>query len=126
MKKLVSLSLLLFSSLSSFAFAVESDFFLSPEATAAVPATSTVFSIGYIIQLLFSLLVVFGFLYVTAKYFLPKIKTNSKSEHITIVDKLSIEPQVSLYIVKAAKSSWLISVSNKSVALIDKFEGDAF
>ena len=83
-------------------------------------------SIGYFIQLLLSLAVVFGFLYVTSKYLLPKLKTSSKSEHIQLADRLVVEPQVTLYIVKAAARSWLISVSNKAVTVIDKFEDGTF
>ncbi|MFA5103978.1 MAG: hypothetical protein WC527_02230 [Candidatus Margulisiibacteriota bacterium] len=119
--------IILFFSLKVSSFAQELRFPFSPEAGAsASPVSSAVVSIGYVIQLFFSLLVVLGFLYVIAKYLLPKMKFSSKSEHIIIFDKLVAEPQVTLYIVKAAKKSWLISVSNKNVTLIDKFEEGTF
>ncbi|GEM_PF-3331518 len=111
----------------SAAKAAESGFFFSPEAsTAAYQSSSAAVSIGYVIQLLFSLLVVLGFLYVTAKYLLPKLKTSSKSEHMELFDRLVVEPQVTLYIVKAAGRSWLVSISNKTVTVIDKFEEGTF
>jgi len=119
---------LFFASLKVPAFAAESEFFFSPEATntAVSSVSSAAVSIGYVVQLFFSLVVVLGFLYLTAKYLLPKIKTSNKSEHIAIADRLVVEPQVTLYIVKAAKKSWLISVSNKAVTVIDKFEEGTF
>lgn len=125
MRRLVSVILLSF--LERSAFAAESGFFFSPEASANVSTVSSAaVSIGYVIQLLFSLLVVLGFLYLTAKYLLPKIKTSNKSEHITLADRLVVEPQVTLYIVKTANKSWLISVSNKAVTVIDKLEEGTF
>jgi len=65
-----------------------------------------------------------GLIYLTAKYILPKIQPASKSKYIELFDKIVVEPQVTLYIVKCFGKSWLISVSNKQVSLIDKIEED--
>lgn len=117
------LCLLLFPAVAS----AEPEFFFSPEASAATyQVSSAAVSIGYVVQLLFSLAVVLGFLYITAKYLLPKLKTSNKSEHITLFDRLVVEPQVTLYIVRSAGKSWLLSVSNKNVTVIDKFEEGTF
>ncbi len=111
----------------SVSFAADPEFFFSQEAgTAASTMSTAAVSIGYVVQLLFSLAVVFGFLYITTKYLLPKLKTSNKSEHIILADRLVVEPQVTLYIIKAANNSWLISVSNKSVTVIDKFQEGTF
>lgn len=119
--------IILFCSLQASSFAAELTFPFSPEADTATSAVSSAaVSIGYVIQLLFSLLVVMGFIYLAGKYLLPKIKTSSKSEHITLFDRLVVEPQVTLYIVKSANRSWLISVNNKAVTVIDKFEEGTF
>ncbi len=102
------------------AYAVEPKFFSSAESS--VGQVSPIISFGYIMQLLFSLLVVFGFIYVTAKYLLPKIKTSTKGYYLSVIDKVVLEPQVSSYIIKAGKSSWLVIVSNKHIAKIDKLD----
>lgn len=103
--------------------AVDQSFFSTQEGIATVSSTPII-TIGYIMQLFLSLLVVIGLIYITAKFLLPKIKTSTKSNYITVVDKIVLEPQVSSYIIKVKNISWLIVISNKQVAKIDKLEGD--
>jgi len=109
--------------LSCSSFAVDSAYFSTTESS-AVSGSSSIISFGYIVQLIFSLLVVFGFIYLAAKYVFPKFQSGTKGKFIEIIDRLTIEPQVSSYIIKAGKSSWLIIVSGKTVAKIDKLEED--
>ncbi|MCX5749092.1 MAG: hypothetical protein NTZ10_02440 [Candidatus Saganbacteria bacterium] len=109
--------------LSCRAFAVDAAYFSTTESSAAA-GPSSIISFGYIVQLIFSLLVVFGFIYLAAKYVFPKFQSGTKGRFIEIVDRLTIEPQVSSYIIKAGKSAWLIVVSGKTVAKIDKLEED--
>lgn len=76
----------------------------------------------YLVQLFFSLLIVFGLIYIMARYLLPKLKISTKGRLIQVVDKVGLEPQVSAYILKVGKQSWLVVVSNKQVARIDRLE----
>ncbi len=105
--------------LSGASYAADPAFFISSESSAG-QSYSPVISVGYIVQLVFSLAVVLGFLYVTAKYLLPKMQTGTKSRQIEIIDKLVIEPQVSSYIIKAGGNAYLIMVNSKATTLIDK------
>jgi flagellar biogenesis protein FliO len=105
--------------LSGAANAADPAFFITAESTAG-QSYSPVISVGYIVQLIFSLAVVVGFLYVTAKYLLPKMQTGTKSKQIEITDKLVIEPQVSSYVIKAGGNSYFIIVNSKTTTLIDK------
>lgn len=110
--------------LSSSAYAISPENFPSFEPGAMSGPATSVISFGYIIQLVFSLLVVLGLIYVAAKYILPKISPSTKGKILEVTDKVILEPQVTSYILKAGKSSWLIVVSNKSIAKIDKLEGN--
>jgi len=78
---------------------------------------------GYIFQLIISLAIVIGFIFFVARYLLPKLQLPSQSSIIQIKDRVGIEPQVSAYVISAYGKSYLVVVSNKSVALIDKIEG---
>jgi flagellar biogenesis protein FliO len=103
------------------AFAADQSFFASPEAYQTM-GSSNVISFGYIIQLIFSLAVVLGFIFIIYKYVLPKFKISTTGNYIKVVDKVILEPQVSAYILKAGKSAWLIAVTGKQVTKIDKLE----
>lgn len=103
--------------------AVDPSYFSTREGYSIV-SSSPMITIGYVVQLFFSLVIVIGLIYITAKFLLPKIKTSTKSTFISVVDKIVIEPQVSTYIIKVKNSAWLIVISNKQVTKIDKLEGD--
>ena len=104
-------------------FAADESFFLTSEAVSASSGTSVI-SVGYIIQLLFSLLVVVGLAYFAAKFVLPRLKYSTRGTYINVIDKVVIEPQVTAYILKAGNESWLIGVSNRNIVKIDKLEGN--
>jgi len=79
-----------------------------------------IITFGYIMQLLFGLLVIFGMLYVTAKFFLPKLKLARSGQIIKIVERIYLEPQVSACLISIGKQNWLIGIGNKQITKIDK------
>lgn len=83
---------------------------------------SPIITISYLFQLFLSLLIVFGLMYVIAKYVLPKIKTSTSGEFIRVIDRVGLEPQVGAYIIKVKDSSWLVIISNKNVSVVSKLE----
>ncbi len=84
--------------------------------------TTPIITFGYIVQVFLSLLIVLGFIYVAARFILPKFKMGNSGKFIQVLDRVSLEPQVSAYILKVGKSAWLITVSNKNIARIDKID----
>jgi flagellar biogenesis protein FliO len=76
---------------------------------------------GYIIQVTLSLAIVLALIYLSAKYLLPRLKLTAKGSNIQVLDRMGLEPQVTLYHVKSDKGEYLIGVSGKSIALIDKY-----
>lgn len=105
----------------SMALAVDSFNFKTFEA-ANLESPTPIITFAYLMQLFFSLLIVFGLIYITAKFVLPKFKIDSSGKFIRVIDRVTIEPQVSTYILKAGRSQYLIGVSNKNITLIDKIE----
>lgn len=81
-----------------------------------------IMTFGYIMQVLFSLLIVIGIIYVASKYLLPKLQFKSKGALLELEDRIGLEPQVSAYVIKRKDKKWLIVVSNKNVAVVDKLE----
>ncbi|OGC04896.1 hypothetical protein A2276_02930 [candidate division WOR-1 bacterium RIFOXYA12_FULL_43_27] len=79
---------------------------------------------GYIMQVIFSLLIVLALLYISSKYLLPLLKTNPKGKLVEIEDRLTLEPGVSAYVLKTKTKRYLITVSQKTSTLIDSFEGE--
>jgi hypothetical protein len=78
---------------------------------------------GYIMQVLFSLLIVLGLIYITSKYLLPKLQIKSKGTLLEVEDRIGLEPQVSAYVLRAESRRWLVVVSSKNVAVIDELKG---
>jgi flagellar biogenesis protein FliO len=93
---------------------------VSPEA--AVIVRSPLITIGYIFQLIVSLSIVIGLIFFSAKYILPKIQLPSHGKMIEIVDRIGLEPQVSVYVIRYMEDRYLLAVSNKNVTLIEKLE----
>lgn len=91
---------------------------MTPEAL--VLEHTPIITFGYLMQVLISLLVVLAFIYLIAKYLLPRLKISATGKIIKVVDRIYLEPQVSAYILKIGKSAWLIVTSNKQVTRIDK------
>jgi len=122
MKKFLRISspLLINLALQSISFAVSSINGLTEE---ALPfERSPIITIGYLVQLFFSLLIVFGLIYLTAKYVLPKLQVSTKGRLIEVVDRVGLEPQVSAYIIKVGNRSFLLAVSGKNVQLISEIQ----
>lgn len=77
---------------------------------------------GYIIQVALSLAIVLALIYICAKYLLPRLKLTPKGTTLEVVDRMGLEPQVTLYRIKAADTEYLIGVGGKSVTLLDKID----
>ncbi len=120
MKILTGFTAFILFSLSPAAQAAEEFFFSSTEAGSS--SASSIITFGYVIQLFFSLLIVFGLIYLTSKYILPRFKMEAKGKIIEVLDRIVLEPQVSSYIIKVGRQKYLLGVSNKNVTLIDTLE----
>ncbi len=93
---------------------------MTPEALAL--KTAPIITFGYIMQVFISLLVVLAFIYLIAKYLLPRMKIASTGKLIKVLDRAYLEPQVAAYVLSVGKSAWLIVTSSKQVARIDKID----
>ncbi|OGB89219.1 hypothetical protein A2625_04995 [candidate division WOR-1 bacterium RIFCSPHIGHO2_01_FULL_53_15] len=93
---------------------------MTPEAI--ILQSSPVITIGYIMQVIFSLAIVVALIYVIAKFLLPKMRVTGSGRLIQVLDRVLIEPQVAAYILKVGKKSWLVVSSNKNVAKIAEIE----
>ncbi|MFA4906627.1 MAG: flagellar biosynthetic protein FliO [Candidatus Margulisiibacteriota bacterium] len=91
---------------------------------ALVLQSSPIITTGYVMQVLISLAVVIGLIYVLARYFLPRLKVGSPGRIIQVVDRVMLEPQVSAYILKVGKKAWLVVAGNKGVKKIDEVSGE--
>ena len=87
--------------------------------------SSPIITVSYVMQVLFSLAIVLAFIYVIAKFLLPRLKLTAPGRIIQVVDRLMLEPQVSAYILKVGKNAWLVVTSSKSVTRIDKIEEES-
>lgn len=85
-------------------------------------ANNSLFSVSYLLQLFFSLIVTIGLIYLAARFFLPKLNLARGSEKIKIIARKALEPQVTAYLLGAYESEWLILVSHKNVVKIDKVD----
>lgn len=93
---------------------------LGASAEALAFQQAPVITVASVFQVIFSLAVVLAFIYVIAKYLLPKIKLTPTGKLITVLDRVCLEPQVTSYILKVGHEAWLVVVSNKQIAKIDK------
>ncbi len=91
---------------------------------ALVLQSSPIITVGYVMQVLISLLIVVAFIYVIAKYLLPRMRVTSPGNLIQVTDRVMLEPQVTAYVLKVRKSSWLVVTSSKSVTRIDRLEDE--
>ncbi|OGC09071.1 hypothetical protein A3J90_04655 [candidate division WOR-1 bacterium RIFOXYC2_FULL_37_10] len=82
-----------------------------------------IITFGYIVQIILSLAIVIGLIYISAKYLLPRLQQMTPNgKFMQVTDKMGLEPQATLYTVKAGSQIYLIAVSNKNITLIDKFK----
>lgn len=77
---------------------------------------------GYFFQIFLSLIFVFALIYLVSRYLLPKLKVSGRGRFIEVVERIGLEPGVSAYILKVKEKSWLILISNKNIALIEKLK----
>jgi len=89
---------------------------------ALVLQKTPIVTFGYVMQIIISLLIVIGLIYLSAKYLLPRLQVAPQGKLIHVTDRLGLEPQVTIYTVKVASQTYLIAVSNKNTALLDKFK----
>ncbi len=108
--------------MSSAVFAEVSPSFFSTMESAAMQSSPPVISFGYIIQLVFSLGVVIGAIFLTTKYVLPRFTPGTSGNYINVVDRVVLEPQVTSYILNVEKKFYVVVVSNKTATLIDKLD----
>jgi flagellar biogenesis protein FliO len=85
---------------------------------------SPIVTVGYLMQVLFSLAVVLGLIYVIAKFLLPKLRVATIGRVISVVDRVMLEPQVTAYILKVGKKAWLVVASNKAVHSVAEVSGE--
>ncbi|OGC11168.1 hypothetical protein A3K48_01395 [candidate division WOR-1 bacterium RIFOXYA12_FULL_52_29] len=85
--------------------------------------SSPIITLGYVIQVFLSLGIVIAIMLVAARYILPRFKISAPGKMIEVLDRVILEPQVSAYVLKAGKKSWLVVISNKQIARIDEVEG---
>ena len=85
---------------------------------------SPIVTVGYLMQVIFSLAVVLALIFVIAKYLLPKLRVATIGRVIQVVDRVMLEPQVTAYILKVGKKSWLVVASNKAVESIAEVSGE--
>jgi flagellar biogenesis protein FliO len=85
---------------------------------ALVLQSSPIVTAGYVMQVVVSLAVVVGLIYVIARFVLPKMRVAGTGRVIQIVDRVMIEPQIAAYILKVGKKSWLVASSNKNIEKI--------
>jgi flagellar biogenesis protein FliO len=84
--------------------------------------TSPVISFGYVIQLIFSLLIVIGILYAGARFILPRFNLVGEKGLINILDRKFMDAQSTAYILAVGKKKWLIVIAKGQVARIDALE----
>jgi flagellar biogenesis protein FliO len=91
---------------------------------ALVLQSSPLITVGYIMQVLISLAVVVGFIFIIAKFILPRFKIATPGRFIQVVDRIMLEPQISAYILKAGGKAWLVVASSKNVIKIDEIKDE--
>jgi len=89
---------------------------------ALVLQTSPIITFGYVVQVIFSLLIVIVLIYLCAKFLLPKLKFGSNGRYLKIIDRVYLEPNVCAYILSIGKASWLVISSHKNIAKVDRID----
>ena len=89
---------------------------------ALVLQKTPIVTFGYIMQIFLSLGIVIALVYMTGKYLLPRLQVTPKSKFLSVVDRIGLEPQASVYAVKAAGEIYILGVSSKNITLIEKLK----
>jgi len=93
---------------------------MTPEALAL--QSSPIITAGYVMQVLFSLVVVVALIVVMARYLLPKLHAPSGGKIIQVADRVMLEPQVSAYIIRVKEKAWLVVAGSKNVASLGEVQ----
>jgi len=80
--------------------------------------SSPIITAGYVLQTIVSLAIVVGLIYVIARFVLPKMRVSGTGRLIQVLDRVPLEPQVSAYIIKVGKRSWLVAAGGKNIEKI--------
>ncbi|MFA5839548.1 MAG: flagellar biosynthetic protein FliO [Candidatus Margulisiibacteriota bacterium] len=84
--------------------------------------TTPIITFGYVMQVIISLFIVMGFIWLAAKYLLPRLKSSDAGKIIKVLDRAYLEPQVTAYLLRIGDKTWLVGASNKNITLIDKID----
>lgn len=87
--------------------------------------SSPIITIGYLMQVIFSLAIVIAIIFAASKYLLPRLKINVPGKIIQVVDRIYLEPQVTAYILKVGKRAWLVIASSKQVEKISEIDQES-
>lgn len=77
---------------------------------------------GYIMQVLISLAIVLGILYISSKYLLPRMKFSPKGRFVEIVDRIGLEPGLAVYIIRVKNKQYVLAAGQKGTTLLDSLE----
>lgn len=97
---------------------------MTPEAL-VLPSPPPIITAGYVMQVIFSLLVILASIYLAGRYILPRFKAQGSGRMIEVLDRVYLEPQVAAYIVKVGKSAWLLAVGRQNIVKVDKIEDES-
>lgn len=82
--------------------------------------STPIITFGYLVQVVLSLAIVLGLIYLISKYVLPRLQVTPRGKLLEVVDRIGLEPGVSTYMVKIKSKVYVLAVSSKNVELIDK------
>jgi len=77
---------------------------------------------GDVINMFFFLAVVLGIIYLSTKFLLPKMKLSGTGKLISILDRVPLEPNVSLYVIQIGTKKWFIGVGQKNITRIEQLD----
>lgn len=89
---------------------------------ALVLQSTPIITAGYVMQVVLSLLIVIAFIYVIARFVLPRFKITTPGRLIQVADRVYLEPGVTAYILRVGKRSWLVATSSKNIETISEIE----
>ncbi|MBU0572886.1 MAG: hypothetical protein ABIJ26_02815 [Candidatus Margulisiibacteriota bacterium] len=84
--------------------------------------TAPIITFGYVMQVIFSLIIVLGLIYLASKYLLPRLQVTPKGKFMEVLERIGLEPHVTAYLLKARGKEYLVVVSNKDIVKLDSFE----
>ncbi|MFA5113716.1 MAG: hypothetical protein WC529_05420 [Candidatus Margulisiibacteriota bacterium] len=91
---------------------------------ALVLSSSPIMTVGYLMQVILSLAIVLGLIFVIARYLLPRLKVAPGGKLIQVADRVMLEPQLTAYVLKVKGKSWLVVAGSKGVAAVGEVEAE--